>query len=36
MVDEFVYYCNSKFDSADVLDAEVRACSRLDFWTTTP
>ena len=33
MVDEFVYHANARYESADVLDAEVRICSalRLDF-----
>jgi len=33
MVDEFVYHANGRYESTDVLDAEVRICSavRLDF-----
>lgn len=33
MVDEFVFHANARYESTDVLDAEVRICSalRLDF-----
>jgi len=33
MVDEFVYYASGRYESADVLDAEMRICSavKLDF-----
>ena len=29
MVDEFVYHANARYESQDVLDAEVRICSAL-------